>query len=106
MKHIVPLMRYVALAILALLGIALGGAAGALLGVALAYLLIAPITVVAAAIVSTPYFDPMGIGFPVRGLRNHGLCGRRRCFDIPDQLSLSGDARKPAVSRLSYQPRL
>jgi hypothetical protein len=65
MKHIVPLMRYVALALMALSGIALGGLIGGVVGVALAYLLIAPVAVILAAIFSSPYFDPMGIGFPV-----------------------------------------
>ena len=65
MKHIVPLLRYVALAVMALLGIALGGVAGAILGIALAYLLIAPVAVFMAAIFSSPHFDPMGVGFPV-----------------------------------------
>jgi ABC-type antimicrobial peptide transport system permease subunit len=65
MKHIAPVMRYVALAILALLGIALGGVAGAIIGVALAYILIAPVAMIAATIFSSPHVDPMSIGFPV-----------------------------------------
>ncbi len=50
---------------MALLGIALGGGAGALAGIALAYLLITPIAMIAAALFPSPSFDPMGIGVPV-----------------------------------------
>lgn len=65
MKHVVHSVRYVGLSLMALFGIALGGGAGAVIGAALAYLVIVPIVVITAALLSSPSFDPMGIGFPV-----------------------------------------
>lgn len=64
MKHIVPLMRYVVLATLALSGIALGGLIGALSGIALAFVAITPVAVCLTALFSSAHFDPMSVWFP------------------------------------------
>jgi hypothetical protein len=50
---------------MALLGVALGGAVGAVIGGVLSYLVIAPVAMIAAAIISFADFDPMSVGFPV-----------------------------------------
>ncbi len=65
MKHVVHSMRYVGLSLMALLGVALGGAVGAIIGGVLSYLVIAPVAMIAAAIISFADFDPMSVGFPV-----------------------------------------
>jgi hypothetical protein len=65
MKHIVPSMTYLALGVTALLGVALGGAIGAVIAGGLACILITPLAVVAAAMLSSPHFDPISVGLPV-----------------------------------------
>ena len=65
MKHVVPLMRYMGLSLMALSGIAMGGLIGGVVGLALAYLLVAPGAVIVATILSTVDLDPMSIWFPV-----------------------------------------
>jgi hypothetical protein len=65
MRHVIPLMKHLALAALALAGIAAGGSAGAVAGMALAYLLLAPGAVIAATLFSSAHLDPMSVWFPV-----------------------------------------
>lgn len=65
MRHVIPLMKHMALATLALAGIAVGGATGAVVGMALAYLVLAPGAVIAATLFSSAHLDPMSVWLPV-----------------------------------------
>ncbi|WP_457090033.1 hypothetical protein [Microvirga sp. P5_D2] len=64
MKHVVHSARYLGLSLMALLGIALGAGLGGVIGGALAYLVIAPVAMITAALLSSPFIDPMSVAFP------------------------------------------
>ena len=53
------------MSLMVLLGITLGGTVGAIIGGALSYLVIAPVAMIAGAIISFADFDPISVGFPV-----------------------------------------
>jgi tetrahydromethanopterin S-methyltransferase subunit C len=65
MKHIVPSMRYMALSVRALFGVALGGIIGAVIGGLLSCFLVTLLAMIAGVIFSMPHFDPISAGLPV-----------------------------------------